>query len=76
MALIVLAAFGGPHGSLGAVPWALQLPGILFILFGKGEAGFLWRVAGIFLVQVIVWYLIFAFARRWRRGRLDLSKAG
>jgi hypothetical protein len=75
IALIVLAAFGGPHGQLGAVPWMLQLPGILLIMFGKGEAGFLWRVVGIFIVQVTVWYFIFALTRRWRRSRLELSKA-
>ena len=75
IALIVLAAFGGPHGELGAVPWALQLPGILLIMIGKGDAGFIWRVAGIFVVQVTVWYFIFAFARRWRRSRLEFSKA-
>ena len=37
--LTVVAAFGGPHGVLGAIPWTLQLPGIFFIAFGKGEAG-------------------------------------
>jgi hypothetical protein len=76
IALTVLAAFGGPHGDLGGVPWVLQLPGILLVLFGKDDRGFLWRVGGMFLVQVVVWYLIFALMRRWRRGRLDLSKAG
>ena len=75
IALIVLAAFGGPHGQLGAIPWTLQLPGILLIMFGKGEAGFLWRVAGIFVIQVTVWYFILAFVRRWRRSRLEFSKA-
>jgi hypothetical protein len=71
--LTVVAAFGGPHGVLGAIPWTLQLPGILFIMFGKGEAGFFWRVGGMFVVQVIVWYAIFSFARRWRRRRLAVS---
>jgi hypothetical protein len=71
--LTVVAAFGGPHGVLGAVPWTLQLPGILFIMFGKGEAGFFWRVGGMFVVQVVVWYAIFAFARRLRRNRLAFS---
>ena len=75
VALMILAAFGGPHGELGAIPWALQLPGILLIMFGKGEAGFLWLVGGIFVIQVTVWYFIFAFARRWRRSRLEFSKA-
>lgn len=35
-ALLVLAAFGGPHSSLGAVPWTLQLPGILLMLEACG----------------------------------------
>jgi len=74
VALTVAAAFGGPHGVLGGIPWALQLPGILFITLGKGEAGFLWRVGGMFVIQVVVWYSIFAFARRLRRGRLELSE--
>jgi hypothetical protein len=71
--LTVVAAFGGPHGVLGAVPWTLQLPGILFIMFGKGEAGFFWRVGGMFVVQVVVWYGIFSFVRSWRRRRLVVS---
>jgi hypothetical protein len=71
--LTVVAAFGGPHGVLGAIPWTLQLPGILFIMFGKGEAGFFWRVGGMFVVQVVVWYAIFAFARQLRRKRLAFS---
>jgi hypothetical protein len=74
VALTVLAAFGGPHGQLGAVPWMLQLPGILVIMFGKGESGFVVRVATMFVVQVVIWYSIFAFARRLRRRRLELSR--
>jgi len=74
--LTVVAAFGGPHGVLGAIPWTLQLPGIFFIAFGKGEAGFFWRVGGMFVVQVVVWYAIFSFARRWRRRRLAVPEPG
>ena len=29
--LLALAAFGGPHGTLGAWPWMLQFPGILLV---------------------------------------------
>ena len=72
--LTVLAAFGGPHGTLGAIPWTLQMPGIFFIALGKGEAGFLWRVGGMFVVQVVVWYVIFSYARRFRRRRLEFSQ--
>jgi len=32
------------------------------------------RVGGMFVIQVVVWYSIFAFARRLRRGRLELSE--
>jgi hypothetical protein len=69
IALTVLSAFGGPHGDLGAIPWTLQLPGILLIMIGKGNSLFFWRVGGMFVVQVVVWYAIFSFARRWRRRR-------
>jgi len=74
--LTVVAAFGGPHGVLGAIPWTLQLPGIFFIAFGKGEAGFFWRVGGMFVVQVVVWYAIFSFGRRWWRRRLAVPEPG
>ena len=74
VALTVLAAFGGPHGVLGGIPWTLQLPGILFIMLGTGESGFFWRVGGMFVVQVVVWYAIFSFARRLRRRRLKFSE--
>lgn len=63
-----LAAFGGPHGTLGAWPWTLQLPGILLVFFGGGEAHFAWRVAGMLLIQIALWYGIFAVGRHRRRG--------
>jgi hypothetical protein len=68
-ALAGLATFGGPHGALGAVPWMLQLPGILLVFFVPGSAGFGWRVGGMVLVQVAMWYALMAAGRRWRRRR-------
>lgn len=72
-ALTGLAAFGGPHGTLGAAPWALQMPGILLVLFVPGPEGFVWRVAGMVAVQIVLWYALLAVARRWRRGRQALG---
>lgn len=69
-ALVVLAAFGGPHGALGAVPWMLQLLGILLVIAVPGDAGFPWRVAGMALIQISLWYAAIASWRR-RRGRQD-----
>jgi hypothetical protein len=66
--LLVLAAFGGPHGELGATPWVLQLPGILLVLVVPGDEGFLWRIAAMAIVQVGLWYWLLAFVRR-RRAR-------
>jgi hypothetical protein len=40
LALLVVAAFGGPHGELGGLPWILQLPGIVFVLYPPGGAFF------------------------------------
>lgn len=68
-ALVVLAMFGGPHGALGAAPWALQLPGILIVLFVSGENGFVWRVAAMVIVQTALWYGLIAFIRRVRRRK-------
>jgi hypothetical protein len=65
-----LAAFGGPHGALGGAPWVLQLPGILLVLFVPGSGGFVWRVAGMVVVQVVLWYGFIAALRR-RRRRAD-----
>jgi hypothetical protein len=64
-----LATFGGPHGALGGAPWVLQLPGILLVLFVPGSGGFVWRVAGMVIVQVVLWYgFITALRRRRRRA--------
>lgn len=66
-ALATAAVFGGPHGALGAVPWILNLPGIL-VIFGIGsERYFLGRVGLAVAIQVVLWYVIFAFARRRHR---------
>jgi hypothetical protein len=59
-----LAAFGGPHGTLGSVPWMLQLPGILVVFMVPGPLGFVWRVGAMVLIQLTLWYFIIALFRR------------
>jgi hypothetical protein len=67
--LLALAAFGGPHGQFGGLPWALQLPGILLVLYPPGGTLFLLRVAMAAVLQVGLWYLILSrFRRRRVRG--------
>ena len=68
-ALAGLAVLGGPHGELGAWPWTLQLPGILLVFFGGGEAYFFWRVGAMLVIQCAVWYGILTVGRRLWRGR-------
>lgn len=50
-------------------PWVLQMPGILLVLFLPGSGGFVWRVAGMVVVQLVLWYGLIAALRRWRRRR-------
>jgi hypothetical protein len=66
-ALATAAVFGGPHGALGAVPWILNLPGILVIFGISSERFFLGRVALAVAIQVVLWYFVFALPRRRRR---------
>jgi hypothetical protein len=68
-ALAGLAAFGGPHGTLGAWPWTLQLPGILLVFFVSGGVHVVWRVGGMLLIQCALWYGIFAIGRHLRQAR-------
>ena len=67
--LAVLAAFGGPHGALGAWPWTLQLPGILLVFFLGGRPYLFWRVGAMLLIQCVLWYAIIAGVRAARRDR-------
>jgi hypothetical protein len=72
LALLVLAAFGGPHGTLGAVPWMLQLPGILAVVAVPGPRWFAARVVVMATVQTALWALLLAGVGRWRR-RADVG---
>ena len=65
----MLAAFGGPHGQLGALPWTLQLPGILLVLYPPGDGYFAARVAAAAALQVGLWYFVLRAARRYRARR-------
>ncbi|MDZ4259861.1 MAG: hypothetical protein U0974_10920 [Gemmatimonadales bacterium] len=66
--LATAAVFGGPHGALGALPWLLNMPGIL-VIFGLGvERFFLARVAFAVAIQVGLWYFGFALIRRRRHS--------
>ena len=67
-ALATAAVFGGPHGALGAVPWMLNLPGILVIFGIRTERFFFGRVALAVAIQVALWYFVFAVARQRRRS--------
>jgi hypothetical protein len=72
--LLVLAAFGGPHGVLGGWPWMLQFPGILLVYAVPGDSLFLWRVVAGTLLQVALWYAFISLVRR-RRSRTDARVA-
>ena len=67
--LLVLAAFGGPHGELGAIPWILQLPGIALVVYPSGGEHFAARVFAGAAVQTGVWYLIVKAIRRRAAAR-------
>ena len=58
-----LALQGGPHGTLGAFPWMLQLPGILFVVFLGSERTFPGWVAAMLATQCLLWYAVFAWLR-------------
>lgn len=62
--LLVLAAFGGPHGELGGLPWILQLPGIVLVLYPPDGAYFAVRVVAAALFQTGLWYLALRTLRR------------
>ena len=65
--LAAAAVFGGPHGGLGAVPWMLNLPGILVIVGFGSQRFIIGRVVLAVAIQVGLWYLLFSFVRRRRR---------
>lgn len=67
--LLGLAAFGGPHGALGAAPWMAQLPGILLVLYPPGGSHFAFKVAAGALLQVALWYMVLSLLRRRHRER-------
>jgi len=68
--LALSAAFGGPHGPLGVVPWLLNLPGILLVVAVSSDALIALRVGAGLLLQVAVWYAVLRWwsARGLRRG--------
>jgi hypothetical protein len=67
-ALVVLAAFGGPHGALGGWPWILQLPGIILVVYPPGGDYFALRVVVGAMVQAGLWFALLRLTIRWRRA--------
>lgn len=66
LALAVAAVFGGPHGALGALPWIVNMPGILVIRGIPGEGSLFGRIALAVLIQMVLWYGVIAWIRRRR----------
>lgn len=73
--LLVAAAHGGPHGALGGWPWIAQFPGILLVLTGTGESQFLWRAGAGAVIQLVLWYLLIAYALKRLRERRSTASA-
>ena len=73
--LVVAAAFGGPHGTLGGWPWALQLPGILAVLYPPGGGHFILRVGVMAVVQTLIWFLVLRTLTRRLRQPARLSSS-
>lgn len=73
--LVVAAAFGGPHGTLGAWPWALQVPGILAVLYPPGGEQFIARVSVMATVQTLIWFLVLRTLTRRLRHSSRLSSS-
>ena len=71
--LAVVAAFGGPHGYLGMLPWLLQLPGALLIFLSPDTVNKVLLLVLTFLIQVAIWYAVIATVRAHRRRRKELN---
>ena len=71
--LAVVAAFGGPHGTLGMLPWLLQFPGALLIFFSPDTVNKVLLLVLTFLIQVAIWYAVIATVRALRRRRKELN---
>ena len=71
--LAVVAAFGGPHGTLGMLPWLLQFPGALLIFFSPDTVNKVFLLVLTFLIQVAIWYAVIATVRALRHRRKELN---
>ena len=69
--LVMAAAFGGPHGTLGGWPWVLQLPGIFVVFYPSGGEHFILRVGVMALVQTALWYGVLSLALRARGAHVS-----
>ena len=68
------AAFGGPHGYLGMLPWLLQFPGALLVFFGPRIDNPALLLVSVFLVQLALWYGIFSAWRAVRRRAIPSDR--